>query len=189
MNLFSLDLELNQPSGKIIQIGACVFSHKDGKIIDKFMVYVNPKEKIDPSITELTGITQTMVELEGYDVKDAYLLLEKFVRKKRAFMTPIVWGSGSWDDSSCLYKQAGVKEPNFMGHRVIDVKTLYQSLRLRSWKKVKGGLSSAMKELGLNFEGRNHNALDDAINTARLWLYLTEPLKSVGPRPQSPQDL
>jgi hypothetical protein len=33
MKLLALDLEMNQPSGKIIQIGACVFRKKDKAII------------------------------------------------------------------------------------------------------------------------------------------------------------
>jgi inhibitor of KinA sporulation pathway (predicted exonuclease) len=188
MKLFSLDLELNQPSRKVIQVGACAFSHKTGQIVDRFLIYVNPYEKLSPEITQLTGIHQKDVDTEGYSVKEAYFLLKKFVEKNKCFKNPIVWGSGTWNDSLCLYQQADPGEANFMGHRVIDAKTIYQSSRLRNWKKVKGGLVTAMEELGLHFEGKNHNALADAINTAKIWIHLTEVFKT-GPRTRNPQGL
>lgn len=178
MKLLSLDLEMNQPSGKTIQIGACVFCHKEKKIVDKFMIYVNPQEVLAPRIIELTGIQQHKVENEGYPVKEAYFLLKKFAEKNKCFRNPIVWGSGVWNDSHHLYNEAKPDEPNFMGHRVLDAKTLYQSLRIITWKKVKGGLNIAMEEMGLKFEGKNHDALDDAINTAKIWMHLTDLLKS-----------
>lgn len=178
MKFLSLDLEMNQPSGKVIQVGACVFRKKDGVILDKFMVYVNPGEKLDEQIIELTGITQNQVETEGYSCKEAYFKLKQFAEKHKCFKNPLVWGSGAWNDSSHLHKEADPGEPNFMGHRVWDVKTLYQMYRAENWLKVKGGLATAIEELGLSFEGRNHDALADAINTVRVYRFLAKRLKN-----------
>lgn len=189
MRLLSIDLELNQPSQKIIQIGACALDLKTGKINDQLSIFVNPMEKIAPEITVLTGITQDDVDHNGYSVLEAYFLLKKFAHKNKVFKNPIVWGSGAWSDSSHLYKEASPGESNFMGHRVIDVKTIYQSIRLRNWQKTKGGLETAMREMGLMFEGKPHNALCDAINTAKFWFYITEKLKNFGPKIRNPQDL
>jgi inhibitor of KinA sporulation pathway (predicted exonuclease) len=177
MKLLSIDLELNQPSQKIIQVGACVFRKKDGVIIDKFMVYVNPQEKLAPEITKLTGITQDQVETHGYSCKEAYFKLKQFAKKHKVFKNPILWGSGSWNDALHLYKEADPGEPNFMGHRVLDVKTLYQMYRIENGEKVKGGLEDAIKELGLTFEGKSHNALWDAINTVKVYNFLSAKLK------------
>jgi inhibitor of KinA sporulation pathway (predicted exonuclease) len=178
MKLLSLDLEMNQPSGKVIQVGACVFRKKDGAIIDKFMVYVNPGEKLDKQIVELTGITQNKVDTEGYSCKEAYFKLKQFAQKHKVLKNPLVWGSGSWDDSAHLYKEANPGEPNFMGHRVWDVKTLYQMYRFENGLSIKGGLAAAMEELGLTFEGKNHNALFDAINTVKIYKFLTSKLEN-----------
>ena len=177
MKLLSLDLELNQPSGKVIQVGACVFRKKDGAVLDKFMVYVNPQEKLDERIIELTGITQNQVDTEGYSCKEAYFKLKEFAYKHKTFKNPLVWGSGSWNDSAHLHKEADPGESNFMGHRVLDVKTLYQMYRIENWEKVKGGLATAIEELGLSFEGRNHDALYDAINTVKVYKFLSSKLK------------
>ena len=178
MKLMALDLEMNQPSGKIIQIGACVLDHRNEKIIATFNLYVNPKENLTPEIIELTGITQEKVDTEGYDIKDAYEKLKEFHKKNKCFKNPILWGSGSWSDSDCLYKQSKSIEPNFMGHRVIDTKTIYQSMMIRQGKTTKSGLVASMEKMGLGFDGRPHDALADAINTARFWLFLTKVFKS-----------
>jgi inhibitor of KinA sporulation pathway (predicted exonuclease) len=178
--MMSLDLEMNQPSKKIIQVGACVFKPRNCEIVEKFMVYVNPHEPIgtvEPhNIVGLTGITDAHVA-QGTSVEKAYELLRELSQKHKCMMNPVVWGSGVFSDSSELYKQGGSKEPNFMGHRVTDAKTLYQSWRMIDNKKVKGGLENAMIELGLEFEGRAHDALADAINTARVWCKLSDALK------------
>ena len=59
MKLTSLDLELNQPSGKIIQIGAVVGDTETGEITQRLRIYVNPGEPIAPFITELCAIANS----------------------------------------------------------------------------------------------------------------------------------
>lgn len=50
----------NLEHGKIIQFG-CVFVRK-GEVIRTFSTYINPQESIDPSIQQLTGISDEMVK-------------------------------------------------------------------------------------------------------------------------------
>ena len=64
-------------------------------------------------------------------------------------------------------------EENFMGFRVLDAKTLFQSLKLFENGGYAGGLKDAMKSLGLKFEGEAHRAITDARNTFAIWYYLT----------------
>jgi len=54
----SLDLEMAQPSKKIIQIGAVVGNIVTGEILEKLSIIVNPKEQLTEFIINLTGITQ-----------------------------------------------------------------------------------------------------------------------------------
>ena len=61
MRCIAVDLEMNQPSRKIIQIGAICFEPDTGKIVAKFHMFVNPGEPISPEIIELTHITDEMV--------------------------------------------------------------------------------------------------------------------------------
>ena len=56
----ALDLEMNQPSGKIIQVGIAIGSANDRR--DQYITkkwYINPNEPLDQFIIDLTGITQS----------------------------------------------------------------------------------------------------------------------------------
>jgi len=171
--LISIDLELNQPSGSIIQIGAVAGNIVTGEIVDRFTTFVNPGEKLGDcregmSITDLTGIEQDDVD-SACDIYDAYAYLKEFVDKNQAFINPITWGGG---DSECLrnellkYNADYFKSIDWIfGRRWIDAKTLYISWRLANGKDPVGGLGKALTRVGLKFNGRKHNALHDAENT------------------------
>lgn len=185
--IMALDCEYNQPSGKTIQIGAAAFDCRSGACHGQLDLYVNPGEPINPQITQLTGITDRDVQ-NAPDIVEAWELLGEFHKKHRCFKNPIVWGSGVRNDSQHLYEEQlaaqdgayAVMEDgtydapgNFMGWRVLDVKTLYQSLMLFENGSYAGGLSDCMKRCGLVFDGEKHRAIIDARNAFRFWYYLT----------------
>ncbi len=182
-----LDVELNQPSRRVIQIGAAIYDVRNAACYGTFNLYVNPYEPISPEITLLTGITNDNVK-NAPGILDAYHMLMAFHEKHKCFRNPLVWGSGVRNDSTAIYDDAQrAKEKldklldrahsplgeNFMGFRVLDAKTLYQSHMLFEGKQYAGGLADSMKKLGLNFEGEKHRALTDAQNTFRIWYHLT----------------
>ena len=182
MNLLVLDAEYNQPSRKTIQIGAAVFNAKSGLMIDSLEAYVNPNEPINPEITTLTGITDQDVK-GGMSIIDAYGELKRLHAKHKCFRNPMVWGSGYSSDSLHIYQEfreaSGLPKDedyqqtgNFMGFRVIDAKTVYQSMQLFRESQYAGGLDKCMEKLGIKFEGQPHRALSDAINTFRVWHHL-----------------
>lgn len=173
MNILSLDCEFNQPSGKTIQIGAAVYNAVTGLLIEKFETYVNPGEPISAEITELTTITDRDVQ-NAPSIKEAFEMLELIHAKHKCFTNPIVWGSGVRNDSLSIWQESGVDRPNFMGYRVIDAKSIYQSVQMMNNKTVRGGLAKCCATLGIGFEGRPHTALADAMNTFRVWHYLVK---------------
>ena len=177
MHLLSLDLELNQPSQRVIQVGACILDTNKKQIIDELSIFVDPREPLLERIIDLTGITEQDVQT-GVSCREAFFLLKNFHKKHRCFMNPLVWGSGTYNDSHHLYMQACPGETNFMGFRVIDVKTISQSVFMRQNKMIKGGLARSMERLGLRFIGREHNALDDAKNTAMFWSFLMDKISA-----------
>jgi inhibitor of KinA sporulation pathway (predicted exonuclease) len=63
------------------------------------------------------------------------------------------------------------------GRRWIDTKTVYVTRRLALGLPYQGGLARSMTKLGLAFEGRKHDALDDAINTWRMYYKLVEEIR------------
>lgn len=165
----SLDLEMNQPSRRIIQIGACVGNIKTGAILEKISLFVNPYERINPYITDLTKITQEDVD-SGMSLEEAYRELQKMHEKYGAFVNCITWGGG---DSQELLTQLQQDNPSFegwcFGRRWIDTKTLFVSWRFSLGEPIQGGLAKSMLKVGLRFEGQKHNALDDSINTFRMY--------------------
>lgn len=182
-----LDCEFNQPSRKCIQIGAAIYDTRTAACYGSFETYVNPYEPITPEITELTGIKDSDVK-NAPGIIDAYFMLMDFHSQGKCFRNPLVWGSGVRNDSSALFDEtklamenldkklgranSDLKE-NFMGFRVVDAKTLFQSLMLFENLSYAGGLDASMKRLGLKFEGDKHRALTDARNTFTIWYYLT----------------
>jgi inhibitor of KinA sporulation pathway (predicted exonuclease) len=174
----SLDLELNQPSGNIIQVGAIVGNTDTQKILAELNIYVQlptKYEKVTEYITNLTGITQDQVD-KGISPKETYFKLKEFSKKWECFRNPVVWGGG---DSNALYKQANPGESNFMGFRWIDVKTIYQSIRIANSMPRQGGLAKSMIKMGLKFDGKKHNAVDDAKNTLLFYFHMLNLLKEV----------
>jgi inhibitor of KinA sporulation pathway (predicted exonuclease) len=172
MKLTSVDLELNQPSGKIIQIGAVIGDTLTGVISHKLRIYVNPNEPISPTIIELCGITQEKIDSEGIPLDAAYENLKRFHRANTDFMNPITWGGG---DSKEIQDQIGEKarEDWCFGRRWIDAKTMAVSRMIaREDKILSGGLKTTMKRYGLKFDGRPHDAQDDAENTFKIYHHM-----------------
>lgn len=180
-----LDAEYNQPSRKTIQIGAAVYDVRSAACYGTLDLYVNPRESITPEITDLTGIRDSDVA-SAPDIIEAWKELEAFHKKHKCFRNPLVWGSGVRNDSIALHQdyinamsfnvgkgEIWHQEENFMGFRVLDAKTLFQSLMLFENRGYAGGLSDCMKRMGLEFEGEKHRALTDAKNTFRFWYFLT----------------
>lgn len=190
----SLDLEMNTDDAReIIQIGACVGDIRTNIIFEKLSCIIKIKNKLHNfdehgkcDITKLTGITQKDVD-NGISIFEAYKKVSELHNKVyntindesyKPFRNPLTWGGG---DSLELLEELNRKRSlvdkilknNFIdddlycfGRRWIDVKTLFLNHQLvKGETTMQGGLSRSLIKVGLQFKGRKHNALDDAINT------------------------
>jgi inhibitor of KinA sporulation pathway (predicted exonuclease) len=174
MKILSLDLEMNQPSGKIIQIGAVVGDLDSGVVVERFGIFVECNEPLNPEITKLTGITVHDLS-RGVSLPAAYSELLRFHEKHRPFCNPLTWGGG---DSAELKKQLDGSCTHWVfGRRWIDVKTIYQTQCIAGGKPLQGGLARVMTKYGLKFKGRKHNAVDDAENTFLLYFEMLKMFK------------
>jgi inhibitor of KinA sporulation pathway (predicted exonuclease) len=169
INFLSLDLELNQPSNLIIQIGAVAGNLKTGEVVGRLSVFVRIPEPLNPYIVTLTGITEEMLEKEGVDLLDAYQQLKRFHEAHLCHTNPITWGGGDsrevQEQLLTLYPNVFDKERYLFGRRWFDVKTTFQDWCFSQDIKMQGGLAKSMTKLGLAFRGRKHRADDDAYNT------------------------
>ena len=181
INLLSLDLELNQPSGSIIQIGAVVGNLASGKILEEYSAYINCGEILDPFIINLTGIKQENVD-NGISLFTAYDQLKELHKKYECFRNPLAWGSG---DTLCLKKQLHITDDELFlfGRRWIDVKTVFISYRWANNLSHQAGLSKALSKLDMQFQGRKHSAVSDSLNTFIIYRRLLELFKGDNDEP------
>lgn len=179
----AFDLELNQPSNKIIQIGAVKFNILTEEVYGRLSVFVKIDEPLqrDPKIVDivaLTGITEEKLATEGMTLLEAYKALAKFHKAKvhvdgseqLGMVNPIVWGGG---DSRALKTQVeavkgGWTDDNFycFGNREIDIKSFHQMIQMANNRPYAGGLAKSFHKWSGQFKGRAHDAEIDAYNTA-----------------------
>ena len=171
MKLLCMDLEMNQPSGKIIQIGAVVGDTENGDILDRYRAYVNPGEPLAEFITILTGITEQDIKTQGVSLTEAYEGVRKLHLRHDCFINPVTWGGG---DSQELFNQLPEtsREHWPFGRRWIDAKTVHVSKMISNGKVLSGGLSTSMKHYRLKFDGRKHDAQVDAENTWKIYYHM-----------------
>ncbi|MBB4861249.1 inhibitor of KinA sporulation pathway (predicted exonuclease) [Pseudomonas nitritireducens] len=151
-----------RPIGEIISIGIAELHLPTGRITREANYIVRPdRDKVSEFCTELTGITQRMVDRQGRSLADVLKTIEmKFGGAGKVY---VAWG----DDAGYLQRQCdwrGIKSPV---KQSLDASLLYR-IRQRMTDGKSVGLLSALTKAGLAFEGRQHNSLNDAKNLARL---------------------
>jgi len=174
-----LDFEANCQKGarldpqEIIEFPCIMVDSRTFQTLNVFHEYVKPVgvPNLTHFCTELTGITQDMVESKDTFVK----VLDKFQQwyseqgltpENSSFVT-----CGLWDLADMLPKQceySGVKIP-----AALNVGTTGQFINLKfSFQKQTGSYGKGLKDmqsaLGLEFEGRHHSGIDDCKNILKI---------------------
>lgn len=167
----ALDLEFNQPSRRVIQVGACLGSL--GELETSWVSrqwLLDPGEPISPEITALTGISDADIAQRA--VPWAVMASEfGALLSQPVFVNPVTWGVG---DAEALREGLAAREIRFpfLGRRSVDVKTFHSMIAFARGKNPSGGLRSVMGQYGLQFQGEAHRADVDARNTLRLFARL-----------------
>jgi ERI1 exoribonuclease 3 len=179
MILLVLDFEANCLKDKIpypqeiIEIPVVAYDTDTDQIIGQFHTYCQTFIPISPFCTELTGITQEMVDSgEQFDL--ALKSLEKWVfdvtngnKIKSMFIT-----CGDWDFKTALVKHCkclNIPVPKIM-REWCNIKTIFHA----TIGKKPGGMLSMLNQLKIEHFGRHHSGIDDAKNITEIARELTK---------------
>lgn len=148
---------LSKEKEMITEIGAVKVA--DGKIIDRFSIFVNPQRPISAEITKLTGITDDMVK----DAPTIENVLPEFL--KFCEDTVLVAHNASFDTGfiRIAAERAGLGE---LHHTIVDTLELARAL-LPELNKHK--LDIVCEHLGVTLNG-HHRAVNDAEATAEVFI-------------------
>jgi inhibitor of KinA sporulation pathway (predicted exonuclease) len=152
-----------QENNFIIQVGA-VLLDKDLNAISHFSTLVRPEEPVTPFITQLTGITQEEVDNALY-WSSMSKVFEQWISDHVPIKSVRLCAWGNYFDINLLRKcYAHYKMQYPFSGTCFDIKTLamlWCSLSNRRTDKL--GVQKVMEHMGMNPDGRYHNAYVDAL--------------------------
>ena len=186
MKYIVLDLEMNPIHkdykelkkicrSEIIQIGAIALDD-DFQETDSFLTYVKPQynEAITELIQSLTGITTEMVQTAP-DFRQAMRMFFEWCWRFDDELLLVQWSNS---DRKQVVREIRLKEftPDSEEQKVMDSWYDFQE----EFGQVVGlensvSLETAISFAGVDFDGRQHDALNDARNTAHLFRIIRNP--------------
>ncbi len=149
---------------EIIQIGAAVLD-EDNHISDQFGIYVKPQlGEIDDEISELTGITNEMVENTPY-LPDALNRMCQWIGQRKFHVL-------SWSDTDYFQLLNEMRSKKIRNRNIERLFENWSDLQ-KSFSDMVGlnyilSLDRAIEASAVDPVGRLHDGLDDAINTAKI---------------------
>ena len=153
------------PMGEIIEIGAVVLN--DGfEIISKYNTYVKPDNiRISNAVQGLTNITIDRL-LTAPSIKEA---LEELIKSTPNIGETTLY---TWSDSDTnaiiselSSKRIHIEEVSKLCEEYVDIQEIF-GRQVGIENRI--NLTKALNMIGLEFTGREHGALADAINTAQI---------------------
>ena len=183
----ALDLELEQPrsnpqtpdsiidDAKIIQVGWVVFTcDPTFKVLKMQSKIIDIGVPLSEFIQKLTGITNEKLK-NGITLTEAYDALVSDMLEFKTLRVVKQWGGGDMD---ALRKELGDSVEWEFGHSGCNVKHQYQTYAEAKGLNRSGGLSKCMGRCGLYWLGQGkHDALYDALNTAKVYNFLYKSYK------------
>lgn len=146
---------------EIIEIGICTLDSRTGELLERESLLVRPeRSKVSPFCTELTTLTQEMVDGGIWFADACGRLRDHYRGPKRTWAS---WGDYDRKMFVAQCAQRGIPYPFSESH--INAKTRFAEAR-RLGRPV--GMAGALKLLGWSLEGTHHRGGDDAANIARI---------------------
>jgi DNA polymerase III subunit epsilon len=145
---------------EIISFGAVLLKGEELVVERSFYSLVNPKRKVPKHISELTGISNEMVQ----DAPDLMQVLHDFMEfVGKRLLIAHASGHDKHFLNSALWRTSKVN----LTHRVLD------TMMVAKWLdpgRSSYHLDDLLESAGIEISQRHH-ALEDAVMTAKLWLH------------------
>jgi inhibitor of KinA sporulation pathway (predicted exonuclease) len=167
-----IDLEATTDDGgwpvtemEIIEIGATLVDRK-GREVDYFQCFVRPLQRplLTPFCRELTHITQANVDA-AQTLSEVWPSFEQWLGQHQS----VLEGWASWGDYD---RKQLLQEWQRLQLTSVLASVPHMNLKQRFAKALRLerplGLNGALQLVGMQFNGQQHRALEDARNTARL---------------------
>lgn len=147
---------------EIIEFGVCVLDTNTGTISQNQGILVKPeRSEVSEFCTELTTITQELLDKEGVSFEEACTKLREEYNPKE-----YVWASYGFYDLKMIKNQCKVRGIEYpLSEEHINVKELFAEVKGLN-RKV--GMKGALYLLDIPLEGTHHRGIDDAKNIAKV---------------------
>lgn len=147
---------------EIIEIGICELDSSTGLIQKNEGILIKPKRsKVSPFCTELTTLTQELLDREGISFEDAIQIVKERYQSKE-----FTWASYGNYDLNMLQRQCTARNIQFpLSKHHINVKSFFADTYGLSKPT---GMNGALHLLEIPLEGTQHRGKDDANNIAKI---------------------
>lgn len=157
---------------EVIEIGVCVIESSQLRVESSEAIFVLPQHStVSEFCTELTNITQEMLDENGIPFSEACALLRrKYSTNNKLWAS---WGDYDRRQFERQCKRSGARYP--FGPTHLNVKNLF-AVELGLFREV--GMEEALKRLGMELKGTYHRGC------RRCTKYRPNPLRAVKSRPR-----
>lgn len=182
--IFVFDLECTCWKGRpplgmrqeIIEIGCCLFDKKTREITQRRSLIIRPSSStVSDFCTKLTSITQSLIDKEGIDLREACdILVREYASNNVASSA---WGRFDFKQLKNDCKAANINCP--LSRKHINLQRRFSA---HSGLKNEMSVINALRHIDKQFDGVQHRAVDDAYNTAVLLSHVmsTESVRTNG---------
>jgi len=154
--------DTDHPESEIIEIGVCPLNLQTLEVGQKHSIMVKPEQgKISKFCTDLTTITQEMVDTQGIPLKEALAKLYSLYDLRE-----MVWASWGDYDRKQFERDTKAKGLPFNYFSHMNLKTILTAEY--GWDR-QYGMDETLKMFHLQMEGTHHRGSDDAYNIARIY--------------------
>lgn len=149
---------------EIIEIGAVAIERASAEVHSEFQSFVRPVRH--PKLTKFCGTLTTITQADVDNADTFPEVCKRLSAWLKQFESHVFCSWGDYDrkqvDQDCRFH--GIQSPLSSRHR--NLKKEF-SAAMKTEKRF--GVSSALRRLGMAFEGTAHRGIDDAINIGRIY--------------------